>query len=92
MAVVGGIVSIVVLDGAFAAPHDLEQRASARLLAFAVAPERTAESIMEELRGRVDPVFLPRRVVRVARLPRTETGKLPRQALLALAAEAGDAA
>jgi acyl-coenzyme A synthetase/AMP-(fatty) acid ligase len=81
-----------VLDGAFAAPHDLEQRASARLLAFAVAPERSAESILEELRGRVEPVFLPRRIVRVPRLPRNEAGKLPRQALLALAAEAGETA
>jgi acyl-coenzyme A synthetase/AMP-(fatty) acid ligase len=81
-----------VLDGAFAAPDDLECRASARLLAFAVAPERSAESILAELRGRVEPVFLPRRVIRVPRLPRTAMGKLPRQALLALATGTGDVA
>jgi acyl-coenzyme A synthetase/AMP-(fatty) acid ligase len=76
-----------VLDGAFAAPDDLERRASARLMAFAVAPGRTAESLLAELRGKVDPVFLPRRVIRVERLPRNGLGKLPREALLALAAE-----
>ena len=79
-----------VLDGAFAAPDDLERRASARLLAFAVAPERTAESLLAELRGKVDPVFLPRRVIRVERLPRNPLGKLPREALLALAAEGAE--
>ncbi len=33
------------------------------------------------LRERVDPVFMPRTIIRVARLPRTATGKLPRAAL-----------
>ena len=80
-----------VLDGAFAVPDDLERRASARLLAFAVAPDRSAESILTELRGKVDAVFLPRRVIRVERLPRNAVGKLPHEALLALAEE-GDAA
>ncbi len=79
-----------VLDGAFAAPDDLERRASARLLAFAVAPERTAESLLAELRGKVDPLFLPRRVIRLERLPRNPLGKLPREALLALAAEGAE--
>jgi acyl-coenzyme A synthetase/AMP-(fatty) acid ligase len=80
-----------VLDGAFAVPDDLEWRPSARLLAFAVAPDRSAESILAELRGRVEAVFLPRRVIRVQRLPRNAVGKLPQRALLALA-EGEDAA
>jgi acyl-coenzyme A synthetase/AMP-(fatty) acid ligase len=29
----------------------------------------------------MDPLFLPRTIIRVERLPRTETGKLPRAAL-----------
>ena len=77
-----------VADGVFLAPDDLESRANARLLAFVVAPERSASAILADLRGRVDPLFLPRRVVRVDRLPRNEFGKLPRQALLALLAQA----
>ena len=33
------------------------------------------------LRKRVDPVFLPRSIIRVERLPRGDSGKLPRGAL-----------
>ncbi len=75
-----------VADGAFVVPDDLEQRATARLMAVVVAPRRSPDSILAELRGRVDPLFLPRRVVCVDALPRNELGKLPRQALLALLA------
>lgn len=76
-----------VADGTFVVPDDLEQRSTARLLAVVVAPRRTPGSILAELRGQVDPLFLPRRVICVDRLPRNELGKLPRQALLALVAE-----
>lgn len=75
-----------VQDGAFVVPEDLDHRPTARLLAFAVAPGRTAEDVLAALRERVDPVFLPRRVVLVERLPRDELGKLPRRALAALQA------
>jgi acyl-coenzyme A synthetase/AMP-(fatty) acid ligase len=40
--------------------------------------------ILDYLRDFVDPVFLPRRIHHVAALPRNETGKLSRAALLAL--------
>ncbi len=64
-------------------PDDLDERPTARMQAFVIAPERSAEDILAELRGRIDPVFLPRRVVRVEALPRNELGKLPRSALRA---------
>ena len=73
-----------VSDGIFVVPDDLERRSTARLMAVVVAPERSSFSILSELRRRMDPLFLPRRVVRVPALPRNELGKLPRQALLAL--------
>ena len=73
-----------VRDGIFVVPDDLDQRSTARLLAFVVAPERSAPSILAELRDRVDPIFLPRRVVHVDALPRNALGKLPRQAVLDL--------
>lgn len=76
-------------DGAFVVPDDLEQRSTARLLAVVVAPDRSAPSILAALRGRIDPVFLPRRVIRVDALPRNALGKLPRQALLQLVDRAG---
>ncbi len=75
-----------VADGVFVVPGDLDRRATARLIAVVVAPRRSPGSILAELRGRVDPLFLPRRVLCVDALPRNELGKLPRQALLALLA------
>jgi acyl-coenzyme A synthetase/AMP-(fatty) acid ligase len=50
-----------------------------------VAPGKTVEEIQQALRGRIDPVFLPRPLLLVPRLPRNDTGKLPREALLKLA-------
>jgi acyl-coenzyme A synthetase/AMP-(fatty) acid ligase len=79
-------------DGTFLAPPDLEQRATARLLAVVVAPGLSAGSIMEALRGRIDPIFLPRRIAHVSALPRNEFGKLRRERLLELLAGADAAA
>ena len=73
-----------VVDGAFLAPQDIEANPAARLTAFVVAPGRTAEAVLAALRPRLDPVFLPRRVVMLPALPRDALGKLPREALLAL--------
>jgi acyl-coenzyme A synthetase/AMP-(fatty) acid ligase len=42
--------------------------------------------VVQELRRRIDPVFLPRPLLFVARLPRNSTGKLPQEALRSLAA------
>lgn len=78
-----------VADGAFVVPEDLDRRSTARLTAVVVAPGRSAAAILAELRGRIDPVFLPRRVVHVEALPRNTLGKLPRAALLALLDAAG---
>lgn len=76
-------------DGAFVLPPSRDGAPTARLVAVVVAPTRTAASILAELRPRIDPVFMPRRVVRVDALPRNALGKLPRQALLQLVADAG---
>jgi acyl-coenzyme A synthetase/AMP-(fatty) acid ligase len=73
-----------VIDGQFVAPAELETEPNARLQVFAVAPQRSAESILRELRRQIDPLFLPRRVVLVDRLPRNETGKLTSAAIAAL--------
>lgn len=73
-----------VKDGVFITPADLDTRPTARLLVFAVAPTRSAEDILAELRRRIEPAFLPRRVVLVDALPRNDMGKLPVQQLRAL--------
>jgi acyl-coenzyme A synthetase/AMP-(fatty) acid ligase len=78
-----------VLDGAFFQTE--AARAShtgvSRLGACVVAPELDAARIVEALRQRIDPVFLPRPLLLVARLPRNSTGKLPQEALRSIAAE-----
>ena len=55
-----------------------------RIAALAVAPTLAEADILRALRCSIDPVFLPRRLRRIAALPRNETGKLPRGALLRL--------
>ncbi len=76
-----------VTDGTFVVPDDLNQHPTARLLAVVVAPDRSADSILRELRERLDPLFLPRRVVLVPSLPRNALGKLPREALLRMVSQ-----
>lgn len=76
-----------VRDGVFYFPEG-----SARLMAFAVAPEMTAKELLTRLRNRIDPAFLPRPLVLLDQLPRNSTGKLPREDLARLAvAAASDA-
>jgi len=48
-----------------------------RLVAVVVAPGVSADAIRDAFRRSVDPVFVPRRIVLVDKLPRNETGKLP---------------
>jgi acyl-coenzyme A synthetase/AMP-(fatty) acid ligase len=53
-------------------------------IAALVVSEREEADILRDLRALMDPVFLPRPLRRVDVLPRNETGKLPRDAVLAL--------
>jgi acyl-coenzyme A synthetase/AMP-(fatty) acid ligase len=70
-----------VIDGTFFHPDSGEAGATPaqvpRLAAVAVAPGCDPALIRRELRLRIDPVFLPRPLLLVARLPRDPTGKLP---------------
>ncbi|HVI24915.1 MAG TPA: AMP-binding protein [Xanthomonadaceae bacterium] len=63
---------------------DAGERGVARIAALAVAPGLDEDAILRALRRSVDPVFLPRPLRLVDALPRNETGKLPRAALLRL--------
>lgn len=62
-----------------------------RIAALAVAPTLDAAGIRTALRAGVDPAFLPRVLRRVDALPRNATGKLPRDAVLALLRDDGGA-
>jgi len=75
-----------VLDGTFFLP-DAESGREPRLTAFVVAPGCRREDILQSLRSRIDPVFLPRPLRLVESLPRNATGKLPRSRLLQLLQE-----
>ncbi len=68
-----------------------EQRkvSAPRLLALVVAPDLDVSQILRSLAVFIDPVFLPRPLLKVRRLPRNEANKLPKQALVALLAELG---
>lgn len=70
-------------DGVFFLPDDTGHSVT-RLMAFVVAPGKSAEQIHSALRDVLDPVVLPRPLHVVATLPRNDTGKLTREALLGL--------
>jgi acyl-coenzyme A synthetase/AMP-(fatty) acid ligase len=72
-------------DGAFWLPRDVADGV-VRPVAFVVAPGVPAASLLAGLRARIEPLFLPRRVVHVDALPREATGKLTERALHAFAA------
>jgi acyl-coenzyme A synthetase/AMP-(fatty) acid ligase len=64
-----------VVDGAFVVPEN-DATGVKRLTAFVVAPGLSSRQLLQELRRRVDPAFVPRPLRLVTRLPRNATGKL----------------
>ena len=80
-----------VVDGAFFVREDTEASLAGvtRLAALVVAPRLDAANIIQALRARIDPAFLPRPLLLVEQLPRNATGKLPLHTLRALTAQAG---
>lgn len=75
-----------VQDGVFFLPDETGTSVT-RLIAFVVAPGKAAEHILSALRSVIDPLFLPRPLHLVPILPRNETGKITREALLGLMQE-----
>jgi acyl-coenzyme A synthetase/AMP-(fatty) acid ligase len=75
-----------VADGAFVIDEASGER-SPRLMALVAAPGVNRATIMAALARRIDPLFLPRPLVLVDRLPRNETGKLPREDVATLVRE-----
>jgi acyl-coenzyme A synthetase/AMP-(fatty) acid ligase len=79
-----------VIDAAFFVRDDTEASLAGvtRLAALVVAPTLDVPTIVQALRLRIDPVFLPRPLLLVEQLPRNATGKLPQHTLRALTAQA----
>ena len=71
-----------VRDGVMFQLDDTDGMGVRRIAALVVAPGLDERAILDALRADVDPVFLPRPMKLVDALPRSETGKLPRAALL----------
>jgi len=71
-------------DGVIFVPPETASGRPQRLAALVVAPQLDFAAVRRGLREYVDDVFLPRPIRFVDRLPRTGTGKLPYQAMLAL--------
>ena len=66
-----------------AASHD-DAHPARRIAAMYVSATLSPEQVRAALRARVDPVFVPRPLLRVAKLPRNANGKLPYAALAEL--------
>ncbi len=76
-----------VADGAFFMPDEESADGITRLAAFVVAPTLSRRELLAALRERIDPIFLPRPLLLLDRLPRNATGKLPKNALQELFAQ-----
>jgi acyl-coenzyme A synthetase/AMP-(fatty) acid ligase len=70
------------VDGVFYLPPTGSPTERLVLIHAGVPLDRAATRLW--LRARMDPAFLPRTIIEVERLPRTEAGKLPRAALDAI--------
>lgn len=79
-----------VVDGAFFVRETDEAAPTGvtRVAAIVVAPGLSATALTEQLRRRIDAVFMPRPLLFVDALPRNDTGKLPHDSLRTLAATA----
>ncbi|MGJ8619529.1 MAG: AMP-binding protein [Methylophilaceae bacterium] len=74
-----------VIDGTFFMPDEQTHKHITRLAAFVVCePGIEAKHILTTLRKHIDPVFMPRPLIFVDKLPRNSTGKLPRPLLKTL--------
>lgn len=74
-----------VIDGTFFMPDEHTDKHITRLTAFVVCePGVEVKQILSTLRKHIDPVFIPRPLIVVDKLPRNSTGKLPRPLLQAL--------
>lgn len=72
-----------VRDGVIFDPSDGSEGVT-RLVAMVSAPGIDEKDIIDALKTKIDPAFVPRPVYRVEALPREKTGKLSRKKLLAM--------
>jgi acyl-coenzyme A synthetase/AMP-(fatty) acid ligase len=78
-----------VRDGVFLMPDNRNVEDVQRVVALVVAPDLDRKEILAALGERINPVFLPRPLYKVDRLPRNAMGKLPHEALMGLLEKLG---
>lgn len=78
---------LLAIEGVEQGSFVMRDTPDARLAAVVVAPTLSVPDIRHQLAAAIDPVFMPRPLVRVSGLQRTGTGKLQRKYLLELVAE-----
>lgn len=76
-----------VRDGVFCLPEHDQSKEVARLAVFVVAPDLSLDTILAGLRPLIDPVFLPRPIIKVNEIQRDQNGKLSAATLNMLIAE-----
>lgn len=76
-----------VRDGVIFMPEATSEDIVVRTAAFVVAPGLKRDEVLAKLRQLIDPAFLPRPLYLVDALPRSESSKLPRAAILKLLAD-----
>jgi acyl-coenzyme A synthetase/AMP-(fatty) acid ligase len=79
-----------VQDGVFVMPERARDDAAARPVVIVSAPGVEPRAILDELRRRIDPAFVPRRVIMTEALPRNPLGKLPTAHIAALLTGSGE--
>lgn len=72
-----------VIDGVVIDPHNQDSNVG-RLAAFVVAPDHSVKEINKMFLNKTDPVFIPRPLIKVDKLPRNATGKLTKASIKTL--------
>ena len=78
---------LLAIEGVEQGSFVMRDTSGARLAAVVVAPTLSVPEIRNHLAAAIDPVFMPRPLIRVPELQRTGTGKLQRKYLLELVAD-----
>lgn len=81
------LLAIPGVDDAVAVQAAADRHGVRRIQVAVVAPAVDDRTLLDALRRHLDPVFLPRRILRLERLPRNPVGKLRRADVLALFGE-----
>lgn len=73
-----------VIDGVIFENEDVQKNAHRLVAILELESQASTEEVIQHLRVRIDPVFIPKRFLKVNSLPRDANGKIPREKLVNL--------